>query len=271
MKRWNPNGAVAVITGASSGIGRCLAHQLADHGSTVIAVARRSDQLNETVSTWNRHGDGEIIPVQGDVTDPSTHQIIHKKVMEIGGGKLDLLVNNAGAGAIGPFAEASPQRLRQVMEVNFFAATELTRTLLSCLRKGRLPVICNIGSVLGHCAVPEKSEYCASKFAIHGWSDSLRCELAGDGIQVTLVSPSTTRSEFFHALIETDSGTKSKSIGSWSAAQVARATFLAIVRMKREVILSAGGKLLVYAVRLLPGLVSRILKRPKYADHANAN
>ncbi|MGB1925884.1 MAG: SDR family NAD(P)-dependent oxidoreductase, partial [Rubripirellula sp.] len=114
-------------------------------------------------------------------------------------------------------------------------------------------------------------EYCASKFAMHGWNDSLRCELAAEGIQVTLVSPSTTRSEFFRSLIETDTGTKSKSFGSWSAEQVSKATIRAIIHRKREVILSTGGKLLVYADRLVPGLVNRILKRPRYAKRTNAN
>jgi len=271
MKRWDPNGATAVVTGASSGIGRSLTHLLADHGATVIAVARRNGQLSEMLNQWTPKNSGHIIPVTGDVTQKTTHQLIADEVGKIGNRRLDLLVNNAGVGAIGPFAEASPERLRQVMEVNFFAAAELTRTLLPSIIHGRNPVICNIGSVLGHCAVPDKSEYCASKFAMHGWSDSLRCELAGEGVQVTLVSPSTTRSDFFNSLIETDSGTTSKSLGSWSAERVALATLQAIRRRKREVLLSSGGKLLVYTDRLLPGLMNKILKRPRYAKRANAN
>lgn len=272
MKRWNPEGAIAVLTGASSGIGRCLTHQLADCGATVIAVARREPQLTETVSSWQSKGQGRILPLVGDITDPETHLLIKNELTQLTDDhRLDLLVNNAGVGAIGPFAEATPQRLRQVMEINFFSAAELTRTLLPSLRQSSSPVICNIGSVLGHCAVPDKSEYCASKFALHGWSDALRCELACEGFQVTLVSPSTTRSEFFHALIETDSKTKSKSLGSWPADRVAAATLNAIIRRKREVVLSIGGKLLVYADRLIPGIMNKFLKRPHYAVKANVN
>ena len=271
MKRWDPSGALAVVTGASSGIGRCIAHQLADQGTKVIVVARREEQLTETLTSWQGNPPGSLMPIVGDLTEQNTRQKIVKTIKEQGHGGLDLLVNNAGVGAIGPFGEASPQRLRQVMEVNFFAVAELTRTLLPHLRQGHASVICNVGSVLGHCAVPDKSEYCASKFALHGWSDALRCELAAEGIQVTLVSPSTTRSEFFNSLIETDSGTASKSIGSWSPQRVAQHTVRAIVHRKREVILSGGGKLLVYADRLLPGLIHKILKRPRYAKRANAN
>ena len=110
------------------------------------------------------------------------------------------------------------------MEVNFFAPAELTRNLLPCLMLGKSPVICNIGSVLGHRAVPDKSEYCASNFAMHGWSDALRAELFSTGIQVTLVSPSTTRSEFFDSLIDTAPNQSSRSLGHWSAERVADST-----------------------------------------------
>ncbi len=179
---------------------------------------------------------------------------------------MDLLVNNAGIGAIGPFADATPERLRRVMEVNFFAPVELTRILIPSLRRGRAPVICNIGSVLGHRAVPMKSEYCASKFAIHGWSDSLRAELAQDGIQVTIVSPSTTQSEFFDSLLETAADQKSVSLGSWQPERVARATLAAIGARRSEVICSLGGKALVYADRLSPPLMNAILAKSKEPD-----
>src|SRR5204862_1887651 len=118
-------------------------------------------------------------------------------IREFGG--LDALVNNAGIGALGRFDQADEARLRQVMEVNFFAPAEFVREALPHLKAGNRPIVVNIGSVLGHRAVPEKSEYCASKFALHGFSDALRAELAPLGIDVLLVSPSTTTSEFFAA------------------------------------------------------------------------
>ncbi len=198
---WDPDDAVAVVTGASSGIGRCLCELLVARGANVVAVARRQERLDDLVQAC---GVEKLIPVTGDVTDPQLRAQVVQAAVGVRGGRVDLLVNNAGIGAIGPFMEATEQRLREIMEVNFFAPVELIRSLVPHLRAGRQPVICNIGSVLGHRAVPDKSEYCASKFALHGFSDSLRAELASDGIQVTLVSPSTTRSEFFESLIETD-------------------------------------------------------------------
>ena len=120
--------------------------------------------------------------------------------------------------------------------------------------------------MLGHRAVPNKSEYCASKFALHGWSDSLRAELASDQIQVTIVSPSTTRSEFFDSLIETSPDQSSSSLGSWSPDRVARTALAAIRARRSEVVCSWGGKALVYADRLSPPLMNMILAKTARDD-----
>ena len=254
--KWKPQDAVAVVTGASSGIGHCLCQLLVRRGACVVAVARRGERLAALESSA---GPGRVIPLVGDITDPSVRQQIVDVATDARDSSIDLLVNNAGIGAIGPFADASGERLRRVMEVNFFAAAELIRASIPALRRGRTPVVCNIGSVLGHRAVPNKSEYCASKFALHGLSDSLRAEFAPLGIQVTLVSPSTTRSEFFDSLVETNAEQTSKSIGSWPPEKVARTTLAAIEARRAEVILSLGGKALVYADRLAPPLMNAIL------------
>lgn len=248
------------MTGASSGIGRCLTLRLLNAGCGVIANARREERLFELSAELSTQAASRYAVVAGDISQPETRQRILESV-EQQGGTLDLLVNNAGIGAIGRFDEATEQRMRQIMEVNFFAPVELTRLLLPALNSSADAVICNIGSVLGHCAVPEKSEYCASKFAFHGWSDSLRAELLGSGIHLTMVSPSTTQSEFFDALVDSDPNAKSKSIGSWPADRVARATLAGIRRRRTEVILSVGGKMLVYADRFSPPLMSRVLGR----------
>lgn len=260
MKRWDPTDAIVILTGASSGIGFNLALLLAGRGATVYAVARREARLNTLVET-GRDLPGRIVSFVGDITQEETRHGVLEMASDGGKGRLDLLVNNAGIGAIGPFAEASSERLRKIMDVNFIAPAELTRSAIPLLRSGNNPVICNVCSVLGHRAVPDKSEYCASKFALHGWSDSLRAELVNDGIQVTLVSPSTTESEFFDAVIETSPAARSRSIGSWSAKRVARAALAAILARRSEVILSLGGKALVYGDRISPTLMNRLLRK----------
>ena len=261
MPRWKAAGSLAVVTGASSGIGRCLSHQLLDAGCRVIAVARRKERLDAIHAESTQSGaPSRLIPLVGDITLDETRVSIARAVEEAGG-SLDLLVNNAGIGAIGPFESASSERLRRIFEVNFFAPVELTRGLLPNLKSAPNAVVCNISSVLGHRAVPDKSEYCASKFAMHGWSDSIRAELAGTAVQVTLVSPSTTQSEFFDSLVETAAGAQSRSLGSWTPERVANAAMRAIIKRQDETILSAGGKLLVFADRLWPGLMNRVLRR----------
>jgi NAD(P)-dependent dehydrogenase (short-subunit alcohol dehydrogenase family) len=186
--RWRANGSTTIVTGASSGIGRELCKLLVARNATVIANARRADRLLSLVQETN----GRVVPIEGDVSDEAVRHRLIDTANRLGNGSVDLLVNNAGIGAIGPFCSATPQRLRRIMEVNFFAPVELARLAYPLLCKGRAPVLCNISSVLGHRAVPDKSEYCASKFALHGWSDSIRAEWHAAGIQVTLISPSTT-------------------------------------------------------------------------------
>ncbi len=259
MARRNLQAAKIVVTGASSGIGRSLALQLCQRGAHVMATARRVNRLRE-LQVQCESTPGKLIILQGDLTDPLHRQSISDGIASHWG-KLDVLVNNAGAGAIGRFDDASSDRLRQVMEIDFFAPVELTRLCLPYLELGTRPAILNIGSVLSHRAVPNKSEYCAAKFAMRGWAESLRVELMAKKIEVLMVSPSTTRSEFLDSLVDTREDQKSKSLGSMIPERVARFAISALVRSKREMVLSLGGKALVWAGRLFPSLTDRILGR----------
>lgn len=246
-----------LITGASSGIGSALAEQLAGFSSKLLLTARRQDRLEALVERLWAAGAEQVIIAPGDITDPLHRKALRDRCEREWGG-LDILVNNAGVGGIGTFISAPEPRLRQIMEVNFFAPVELIRVQLPLLRQSDDPVIVNVGSVLGHCAVPKKSEYCASKFALHGFTDSLRIELASEGIDVLMVSPSTTQSEFFDSAMRSE-GDAATSRRAMTPGQVARGTIHALRHRRREVILSMGGKLLVAANRIVPGILSRLL------------
>jgi short-subunit dehydrogenase len=257
MARRKLAGLRVLLTGASSGIGRELACQLVREGAIVLAIARRGDRLEQLAAEL---GQPERFAFQvADVTHADDRKLALKAMKERFGG-LDVLVNNAGSGAIGPFAAADEARLRQVMEVNFFAPVELIRLALPLLRLGNLPLIVNVSSVLGHRAVPQKSEYCASKFALHGFSDALRAELVNDKIDVLLVSPSTTQTEFFDR-VQGDQLKPHGRFGAKSPAYVARATLRAMCAGKHEVILSTGGRLLVWLDRLCPPLADWLVAR----------
>ncbi len=259
MSRRTLEGARVVVTGASSGIGRALARQLNRAGAQLVLTARREDRLRELAAELQERGPA-VRYRAGDITSAGVrHEVLDAACQEFGG--LDILVNNAGVGAMGPFAAASEQRLRRLMEVNFFAPVELIRAALPLLHAGQRPLIVNMSSVLGHRAVPGKSEYCASKFGLHGFSDALRAELSGEGIDVLLVSPSTTQSEFVDNVLENVADHPGPTAGRMTPERVASKTLRAMRLGRHEIILSPAGKLLVWLDRLSPPLVNRLVAR----------
>jgi len=251
------SGLRTIVTGATSGIGRALAIQLVRQGAKVIGMGRRGDRLESLAVELDSPNHFRFLV--GDVA--SRHDraaALEMASREFSG--LDCLINNAGIGALGRFDKADEARLRQIMEVNFFAPAEFIREALPLLKSGNNPIVVNVGSVLGHRAVPEKSEYCASKFAIHGLSDALRAELAPLGIDVLLVSPSTTASEFFDVAAGQSSQPQAR-FGAMPAEAVARRTVAAMAAGRHEIILSISGKLLVWLDRLCPPLANWLVSR----------
>ena len=201
MARRSLHNKRALVTGARGGLGRSTSLGWAPWGADLVLVARRENELATVADEVQRLG-RKAAAVVGDVTDPETRRRALAAALDQLGG-LDILVNNAGVSAHGRFADADPSRLRPIMEVNFFAAVELTREALPLLGEGREPIVVNIGSVLGQRGCPHKSEYCASKFALRGFSESLRAELAPRGIDVLVVTAGPTDTQFFEHLIET--------------------------------------------------------------------
>lgn len=246
------DGLRMLITGASSGIGRALSILAAEAGAKLLLTARRADRLDELLEVIHAKG-SDAAYVAGDITDAALRQQLFEKAQHDFQG-LDVLVNNAGIGAYGSFEDASPERLRQLMEVNFFAPVELIRLFLPMLEQGKTPAICNVSSILAHRAVPGKSEYCASKFALHGFSDALRAELSTKGVDVVLVSPSTTSSEFAASVIEKRGKAPAEGKFTRKPHDVALAALRAIRSGKHEVIPSRSGYAMVLLDRLWPSL-----------------
>lgn len=246
------------MTGASSGIGRALALRLVGQGCRLIVVARRAERLAALAESLTGH-EGQFEIVAGDITRPEVREQALQRAHEALGG-LDLLVNNAGIGATGRFAQASSDRLRRVMEVNFFAPAEMIRQSLPMLREGARPMVVNVASILGHRGIPLCAEYCASKFALMGLSESLRAELSALGIELLVVSPGTTETEFFSSALDAKATPWSHRRGV-SADLVARRTVAAIRSGRHEIIVGPAGRLLVWTNRLFPRLVDRMMAR----------
>ncbi|MFJ3048778.1 SDR family oxidoreductase [Pseudomonas nitroreducens] len=178
---------VALITGCSSGIGRALADAFQTAGYQVWATARR----DEDVAALGQAGFRGVLL---DVNDePAVEHLAEQVLREVGG--LDVLINNAGYGAMGPLLDGGSQAIRKQFETNVFAVVGVTRALFPALR-ARRGLVVNIGSVSGVLVTPFAGAYCASKAAVHALNDALRLELAPFGIEVMEVQPGAIASNF---------------------------------------------------------------------------
>jgi uncharacterized protein len=188
-------GQVAVVTGASSGIGEAVARRLAaEPGMALVLVARREDRLRALAGTLpvpTSH-----VPV--DLTDDDAPARVRDHVLDHHG-RLTLLVNNAGASWRATFAEGGYANVRRTMDVNFDAVVRLTEALLPALRASAPSAIVNVSSTSGRIARPRAGAYSASKFALAGWSDALYAEERAHGVHVGLVLPGYVKTEGFPA------------------------------------------------------------------------
>ena len=219
-----------------------------------MAAARHADLLEAL------RGEGDIQILRADVTAAEDRRAMAEAMTRYFGG-LDVLINNAGIGATGHFADATEERLRQVFEVNFFGLAELTRVCVPLLKQGTRPAIVNVSSIVGKRGLPGRSEYSASKFAVQGLSEALRAELAIYGIDVIVINPGLTQTNFPKNMLERKSRLKVDHMRGMTAERVARETLKAIARGKSEVTFTAQGKLFVFISRFFPRLVDRIAAR----------
>jgi short-subunit dehydrogenase len=200
--RREPTGKRAILTGASGGIGRALAAELAKAGARVALAARNTEKLNE-VAAGVRASGGEAVAIPADLTKADDRRrLVESAVAALGG--LDLLVNNAGVGSWGHFADSTEAICREVMEVNFFAPVELTRLAVPHLTRGNQPAVVNVTSMCGRKGMPAWPEYSASKFALVGMSEAWRGEFARFDIDVLTIVPGMTNSGFQNNWLRAD-------------------------------------------------------------------
>ena len=184
-------GKNVVITGASSGIGRATALEMARRGANVVLAARRADRLDEVAVQCRALG-VRAVSVPADVTRPEDC----RRLIEAAG-EIDVLVNNAGFAIWNAITEADPGDLRDMMDTNYFGTVHCTQAALPrMLERGRGTIV-NVASIAGLMGVARMGGYCATKFAVVGFSEALRDELIGHGVKVALVCPGTTETEFF--------------------------------------------------------------------------
>ena len=248
-------GKVAIVTGASSGIGEATARELAGRGATVALVARSVEKLASLERTISASG-GHTIVVPTDVSDAeSVRAMVERVVGEFGG--VDVLVNSAGLGLSGRVAELRAEDLRYVFEVNLIGPLNCIQATLPHMKPGGR--IINVSSVVGKRAIPKVGGYCASKFALNALTDALRVEVAGGGVTVTSVYPGTTRTSFRVNSRRTKDERRGWRPGGVTPEKVARKIARATERGGRDVYVTFPDRLFVAGTTLFPGLTDRVL------------
>lgn len=254
---------VVVITGASKGIGAELARQLAAKGAKLVLAARNAAELEAVADECRKLG-ATAITVRADVAEERDCQAIVSGAV-LAFGRLDTLVNNAGMSMWARFEEIEDVSvLERIMRVNYMGAVYCTRHALPYLRESRGRLV-GISSLAGRTGVPTRTGYAASKHAMTGFFDSLRIELAGSGVSVTMIYPGFVAT----GIRENATGPDGKPImvspvqegEVMNVEDCARRIVRAIERREREVVMTARGKMGLWLKLIAPALVDRIARR----------
>jgi NAD(P)-dependent dehydrogenase (short-subunit alcohol dehydrogenase family) len=244
---------VVIVTGASSGIGRQVALQLAAQGAWLALAARRAERLEEVVAHCQAQG-GRALAVPTDVTDEQQCRALVARTVEEYG-RLDMLVNDAGISPSGRFDELSDLAVvEEVMRVNYLGSVYCTYYALPHLQqtRGRIVALSSLSAVTG---MPKLSAYVASKKAMVGFFDSLRAELGPGGVSVTVIYPSYVDTR------DSRPADEPAPAGAMSPETCARLILAAAARRKREEVMTAQGKLARWFKLIAPEMMDRIARR----------
>ena len=249
-----------ILTGASEGIGRALALDLAARGARLALAARDRDRLDSLAQECRARG-GEALAVPTDVTNQQDLEWLVSETLKAYGG-IDVVIHNAGITMCSRFdALKDLEIFERIMEVNYYAPVRLTALTLPHLRASR-GLIVAIASLAGLTGVPERSAYSGSKHAMIGFFDSLRIELAGSGVDVSVIAPDFVVSEIHKRAIGPDGeplGTSPmKQSKIMTAEECARQIARAIEKRQRQLLMSPRGKLGMWLKLLAPGLIDRL-------------
>lgn len=251
----------AIITGASSGIGKALALRLADKGACLALAARNAHRLDSLAEECQQRG-SHAIAIPTDVADESQCSAMIQHTQEAFG-RIDMLVNNAGIAVVSKLEDLSDLHLFwQVMDVNFYGTVYCTYYALASIKETHGRIV-NISSLGGMLAIPFNTSYIASKFAMMGFSDSLRMELAQTGVSVTVICPSFVVTEFHERYLDKDGQPKGPSgraiytERTMTADQCAQIVLQAALKRKRQAVMPPGS-LALWLKLIAPGLLDRL-------------
>ncbi len=252
--------SVTLITGASAGIGAALAREMAKQGATLVLIARRKDRLTalkdeltrthfQLTSTFY-----SVDITKADQVDQMIDDIIRRFY------RIDVLINNAAFGIDSLFGDTPMQAERDIFETNVFSALHLMKRVLPVMEKQGAGKIMNIGSVVGHRAMPVMSSYCATKAALRSYTEAIRVEYAKKGVQIMYASPGHTRTEFLQNQKRFGAAhRKGVGVSPMPAEICAKRLVCSLRKNKRDTVLTSIGKLGLLLNRFAPSLLDRIL------------
>lgn len=224
-------GKVAVVTGASSGIGAATARLLAKEGVSVILVARRKDRIDAIAAELGE----TALAIATDVADLAAVQAMMAEVKARFGG-IDLLFNNAGMGINGPFADSDPADWKTQIDANLYGVLNCTHAALPLLKGRAGAMVSIVSSVGGRYGIAGWSVYNAAKFAVVGFADALRKEVGEHGIRVSLIEPGSVWTEWGHNVPEETMRTRRESLDALQADDIAQALVYAFAQPPRVLV-----------------------------------
>lgn len=251
---------VVVVTGGTDGIGKALVDALLAQGAKVATCGRHHDKLYKLQREYPAF---PLHTVVADVSNANDCRHFIESTLKVFGG-IDILINNAGISMRSLFKDADIEVIRKVMDINFFGAVYCTKYAINSLieRKG---TIVGISSIAGYRGLPGRSGYSASKFALQGWLEAIKTELATEGVHAMWVSPGFTSSNIRNAALNNKGQQQGESPMDenkmMSAEECARHILKAIKKRKRSLVMTFTGKETVFMQKFFPGLADKFIRK----------
>lgn len=253
---------VVIITGASSGIGKACAYFFSQKGAHVVLAARNGDRIDQIAADLHKR-DRKALAVQTDVSRAEDcKNLVDQTIAYFG--RIDVLINNAGISMRGLFSDTSLDVLRQLMDINFWGTVYCTHYALPYILKQKGSVV-GVSSIAGFQGLPGRTGYSSSKFAMHGFLQTLRVENLKTGLHVMIAAPGFTSTNVRKSALGPDGRSQGESPRDehkmMEPEKVAEILFRGIHRRKRQIIMTRQGKITVWMRRLLPKLTDKITYR----------
>lgn len=252
-------GKIVVITGASSGIGKALAEEMAKRGANIVLAARKYVTLCELAAVLEKQYKVRVLAVQTDVSREEDCEMLIKQTA-LTFGKIDILINNAGLSMRALFKDTDLDVLKNLMDVNFWGSVYCTKYALPEILKTEGSIVA-VSSIAGYRGLPGRTGYSASKFAMNGFMESLRTELLKTGVHVMVACPGFTASNIRVAALAKDGvahgETSMEETQMMSAEEVAVRIIEGIVQRKRTLVMTRQGKMAVLVNKLFPAFADK--------------